>query len=107
MSTSPARRSRGKGIIERRNLTAAETLDFNMISNLVTARKFELAQLQGNTALIPDGQAFIKQLEAVVTVLDDVSKLWIAKKLTECGYPNGTKCSLNMTTGEIYLQHEA
>ena len=107
MSTSPARRARRKGLaLPKRNFTPEETLQFQEMNRLVNARKWELEQLKANTALIPNGQDYVKQLEAVANVLDDVSRQWISRTLEACGYPNGTKCDLNLSTGEITL-HEA
>lgn len=105
MSQSSARAARRKPI-PRRNLTPAEALQFQDIHRLINARKFELAQIKGNTALIPDGQKLAEQLEGVVNVLDDAGKQWIALKLEECGYKNGTKCSVNLNTGEVLLEEQ-
>lgn len=92
--------------ITNRNLTPEEAQEGIEITRTINARRWEVAQIRGNTALVPNGQALADQLEAVVALLDDVWKQWIYRKLEACGYPNGTKCSVNLSTGEITTQNE-
>lgn len=87
----------------KRNLTPTETLQFQEMNRTINSRKWEAAQLAGNTALIPNGQAYVEQLAASVAVLDDVGRQWLCRTLEACGYPNGTKCDVNLNTGEITL----
>lgn len=91
----------------KRNLTAEEALELQEMQRLVNSRKFEAAQVSGNTALVPDGQKVAQQLTAIAALLENAKNIWVAQKLLECGYENGTKCSINLTTGEIVLTNEA
>jgi hypothetical protein len=100
---SLTRKQKKLGIIApvTRNLTPSECLELQEMQRLVTARKFEAAQIGGNTALVPDGQKVAEQIKAIAALLENAKNLWVAQKLRECGYSDGTKCSLNLTTGEI------
>lgn len=86
----------------KRNLTPEETLEIQQMVHFVNGRKFEADVAKGNTALIPDGQKFASQLEAMATLLENEKTFHISKKLKECGYPDGARCSLNLSTGEIF-----
>lgn len=101
------RASKKRGAPVKRNLTPTETMQFQEMNRTINARQWELAQIKNNTALIPEGQALVAQLEAVYRVLDDAGRYWISGTLEKCGYVNGTKCSINLTTGVIELDNEA
>lgn len=105
---SPARIARkSKKAVTCRNLTPGEAMELQELSRLVNTRRFEAAHIKGNTALIPDGQALAIQAEAVANLLENVKNQWVAAKLVECGYPSGSKCAINLTTGEIVLDPPA
>jgi len=99
---SPARLAK-KGVQSRikRHLTPTEALELQEMQRLVTGRKFEAAQIKGNTALVPDGQKAAEQAAAIAALLDNAKNLWLSQKLLECGYPAGAKCDINLSTGEI------
>lgn len=94
---------KGKLATARRNFTPQEALELQEMNRVVFGRKFEAAQIAGNTALVPRGQEIAKELEAIARVLDNVRNQWIADKLLDCGYPEGTKCNINLSTGEVTL----
>ena len=83
------------------NLTPEETLELQEMIRLINSRHFEVAQIKNNTALIEDGQKFLKQMESLSQILEGVKSLWVNQKLAEHGYVNGTKCQINLTTGHI------
>lgn len=104
MSQSPARKARRAGALPpRRNLTAEECLQLQEMQRLVNGKKYEATSIKGNTALVPDGQKVAAQAEAIAALLDNEKNRWVAALLTACGYLNGTKCNINLTTGEIEL----
>lgn len=74
------------------------------MNRAVSSRHWEAAQIKANTALVPDGQKVAEQAEAIARLLENVKDQWLASKLTECGYPDGTKCTINLSTGVIELQ---
>lgn len=94
-----------KGVIPpatpKRNLTHEETMELHAMVNYVNAKKFEAAQIKGNTALIPDGQKVAEQSDAIAGLLDNAKNLWVSRKLVACGYPEDTKCQINLTDGSI------
>lgn len=88
---------------EKRNLLPAECLELQEMQRMVNARKFEAAQVKGNTALIPRGQEVAAELDAIARLLDNCTKQWVATKLKECGYQEGERCNINLSNGEIIL----
>jgi len=99
---SPSRKLKKKLGVS--NLTPEESLELNEMLRLVNSRKFEAAQVKANTALIPDGQKLGEQLEAVAIVLENIQRQWVAQHLLAHGWEDGTKCNINLNTGEITLQ---
>src|SRR5882672_2454324 len=87
-----------------RNLTPEECLHVQEMLRTVNARKFEAAQVKGNTVLIPRGQDVAAELEALARLLENTMNQHVSQLLATCGYPAGTKCSMNLTTGEITEQ---
>lgn len=93
-----------KGLVTaKRNLTPQECLQLQEMQRLVNSRKFEAAQVTANTALVADGQRVAQQLESIVALLDNAKNQWVAQTLLRCGYPEGAKCNINLSTGEIIL----
>lgn len=88
-------------VIEKRNLTPEETLEIQEMQRLVSARRFEAVNIKGNTALVPRGQEIAAELEAIANLLENAKNHYISQKLLECGYKPETRCSLNLTTGEV------
>lgn len=85
----------------KRDLTPEETLEFQEILRIANGRTFEAAQVKGNTALIPRGQEVAAELDAIARLMVNAKNLWLSQKLLECGYADGTKCSINLSTGKI------
>ena len=96
-----------KGVLSplqtRRNFTPQETLELQEMQRAVNAKKFEAAQIKGNTALVPNGQRVAEESDAVARLLENVKNQYVSQKLVECGYPNDTKCSINLTDGTIVV----
>lgn len=90
-------------ITPKRNLTPEETMELSEMIRMVNARKFEAAQIKGNTALVPDGQKVAEQSAAIAALLDNAKNLWVSQTLLKCGYAPDTRCSLNLGTGEIIV----
>jgi hypothetical protein len=88
----------------KRNFTPEETMEVLEMNRIVNARKFEAAQIAANTALVPDGQKVAEQTTAIAALLNNAKNLWISQKLVECGFPQDTKCSINLSTGEVVVQ---
>lgn len=88
----------------KRNFNPTELVELQEMIRLVNGRKWEASQVKLNTAMIPDGQRVSLQFDAVVMVLEGAKNHYVAQKLLECGYPEGQKCEINLTTGEIILQ---
>jgi hypothetical protein len=88
----------------KRNFTPEESMELLELNRIVSARKFEAAQIAGNTTLIPNGQKVAEQTTAIAALLDNAKNLWVSQKVVECGYPQDTKCSINLSTGEIVVQ---
>jgi hypothetical protein len=95
---------KGKIAVNKRSLSPEECLELQEMHRLARHKHFEAAQVKGNTALIPKGQEVAEQLEAIARLLENAKNMWVAQKLLECGYPEGTKCSINMTTGAVLLE---
>ncbi len=89
---------------EKRNLTPEETNALKEMVRAVNARQWEAAQIKGNTALVPRGQEIVAELEAIARLLENAKNHWISQVLVECGYEPDTKCSLNLSTGEVIVE---
>lgn len=87
--------------LPKRNLTPEETIQLQEMLRAVNIRKFEAAQIKGNTALVPRGQEIAAETEAIAQLLENAKNLWVSQTLIDCGYPADTKCSINLTTGEV------
>lgn len=87
----------------KRSFTPEETMELQEMQRMVNGHKFVAAQVKGNTALVPRGKDVAEELEATARLLDNAKNGWVAQKLLECGYPEGTKCSINLSTGEIIV----
>ena len=85
----------------KRNLTPAEIMELQEMIRLSNAKNFEAKQIRGNTALIPRGQEVATETEAVARLLENAKNLFVSQLLKQCGYEEGTKCSLNLSSGEI------
>lgn len=92
-----------KGVIpvEKRNFSPDEIVELQEMQRLVNSRRFEAAQVNGNTALIPDGQKVGEQLDAITRLLENVKNQYVSQKLVECGYGKDEKCNISLTTGEV------
>lgn len=86
---------------EKRSLTPEETLELQEMQRLVNGRRFEAAQVKGNTALVPRGQEIAAELDALARLLENAKNLWVSQKLLSCGYAQNSLCTINLTTGEI------
>ncbi len=92
--------------IEKRGFNPAEILELQEMMRLVNGKKWEVAQVRANTAMVPDGQRVAVQLDAIVQVLEGAKNAWVGQKLAECGYATGVKCDINFATGEIVSQKD-
>ncbi len=109
MSGSPARRALRKWLLPptKRNLLPTEALQVQHMQQAANNRRWEADVIKGNTALVPDGQKLAEQAEAIANLLEQSCQEFIANTLVKCGIAPGTKCSLNLTTGEIIISDEA
>lgn len=107
MTKSSSARLAAKGIIPAinpRSFSPTEVLELQEMQRMVNARSFEAAQIKGNTALVPDGQKAADQAVAIARLLENAKNMWVSQKLVECGYPQDTRCSINLSTGEIIVE---
>jgi hypothetical protein len=104
---SPGRiAKKGKVATTRRDFAPQEIIELQELNRVAFARGWEASQIKGNTALIPRGQEVAAEAEAVARLIENAKNQWVAAKLTECGYPAGTKCSINLSTGQILLEEK-
>ena len=87
----------------KRNFSPAEIVQLQEMQRLVNGRKFEAAQIKSNTALIPRGKEIGEEIEAIARVLENVKNQYVGDTLLKCGYPSGTRCDINYSTGEVIL----
>lgn len=85
----------------KRNFTPQETLELQEMLRICNARRFEAAQIKGNTAIVPRGKELGEEIEAIARLMENTKNFWVSQKLLECGYEANTKCSVNLSTGEI------
>lgn len=84
-----------------RNLTAQELNELQELTRVASAEKWKAMQVKGNTALVPDGQKYSEQSEAVSRLLENIRNQWLSAKLAECGAVKDEEVSINLQTGEI------
>lgn len=101
MTKMSSKRKIDKKLLPVRNFYPSEITELQEMQRLVNGRIFELTQVKNNTALVPDGQKYIEQLEAIVQILNNIKGQWVSQKLVECGYEPGARLSINMISGEI------
>lgn len=89
-----------------RDFTPMEVYELNEMQKLINSYKFIAKQVESNTALVPRAQEIVKEYEAMATVMENTKNLYVASKLVECGYESGTKCDINLSSGEITLHKE-
>ena len=87
----------------RTDFTPQEVLELQEMQRLVNTRKFEAAQIKGNTALVPDGQKCAEQIEAIARLMENVKNGWVSQKLVEHNYPKDAICNINLSNGKITL----
>ena len=87
----------------RTQLTDSELLEIRELNRFVGLEHYRANQVKGNTALIPDGQKYASQLEAVARLMENSKNSWISSKLQECGYEVGTATSINLADGKISI----
>lgn len=93
-----------KDVIEPRQLTAEEIMELQELHRIASTRRFEATQVKGNTALIPDGQRFAAQLDALARLLLNTKNHWLSQKLRECGWPTEQNVTIDLKTGYITPQ---
>ncbi len=89
--------------IATRNLNKEELNELKEVNRVAATKRFEVVHLKNNTALVPDGQKYLEQLEGMARLLENIRDQWTSAKLAECGWPPGQPVSINLETGEITL----
>lgn len=87
-----------------RNLTPDECKEIQEMVRICASYRWVAKQVHGNTALIPSGQMIASQFVAIADVLENTKNQFMAAKITECGYPVGTKAQVDIYTGQITPQ---
>jgi hypothetical protein len=96
----------------RRNLTPVEAMELQEMQRMVNFKNFEASQLKGNTAMLNTsdesgrGTRMAQEAYDVAKLLENAKNGWVAQKLLDCGYEANTKCSVNLSTGEILPENE-
>ena len=85
----------------KRNLTAAECVELQEMIRIANAENFKAKQVRGNTALVPRGLEVAGEVEAMARLLENAKNLFVSQLLKQCGYEDGVRCSLNLSTGEV------
>lgn len=94
----------------KRNLTPAETIELQEMIRLANGKNFEAKQIRGNTALLNTtadpqrGVHLAEETEAIGRLLENAKNIYVSQLLKVCGYEDGTKCSINLSTGQILLE---
>ena len=89
--------------LTKRNFTAEEILQLQEMLRAISIRKFEAAQVKGNTSLVPRGKEIADEYEAIARLLENSKNLWVSQKLLDCGYAANTLCNINLSDGSIHL----
>lgn len=96
-----------KEVIEKRDeLTPMELQELIELQRAEAQEKFKAKQVLGNTALIPNGKEYGKQLEAMGTLIENVKNNWVSGKLSEMGFKQNELVSLNLATGKVIIQSD-
>lgn len=84
-----------------RDLTPDELTEFQGLHRTIAAEKFKAYVVSRNTALVPGGKALLKELNAVIQLMENAKTDWVSSKLAECGVKDREVVSLDAETGKI------
>lgn len=95
-----------------RKLSKEELSELREISRCANMERFKATTFSKNTALLNSdqgmsGKTIAAGQEKIAQLMEGVLRDFMAKKLSELGYPLGTKVSIILDTGEIRLQKDA
>jgi hypothetical protein len=88
---------------KNKRLSAEDLREVRELNQLVMWKIWELAQLKDNTALLTNGQMYVKNLEEVINILETKKRMVVGMKLTALGCPQNKGHSINLKTGEITM----
>lgn len=88
----------------KRNLTKQELKEATELLRAAQIFKFASLQVQGNTAMVTDGQKMGTIFGEIARLLDNAKNLWMIELLQQCGYTQGEKVGVDMDTGVITYQ---
>lgn len=86
-----------------KKINKEELHEAQKINDIVVAEKWKLQHISANTMLIPGGQKFKEQQEAIVNLLEQKKNEHMGQLLAHLGYPSNTKASINLKTGDIKI----
>ncbi len=78
-----------------------ELMELQELHRAASVQRFIGGQVKGNTALVPNGQLYAEQCEAVARLLENAKNQWVARKLVELGYAPNELVQIDMVTGVI------
>jgi len=84
-----------------RKMTEMELSELRELHKVVAIERFKLTAVKANTALMPNGQAWVSAQEALITLLENMKNQRVGQVLAGCGYPSGQPISVNLSTGKI------
>lgn len=84
-----------------RKMTEMEVSELRELHKVVAIEQFKLATVKGNTALLPNGQAWVSQEEALITLLENAKNQRVGQVLASCGYPQGKPIKVDLQTGKV------
>jgi len=83
-----------------RAMSDFELTELRELHRIAALETFKLNCVKGNTAMVPGGQEWVKQQEAIVQLLENVKNERIGQILAGCGYPQGTPITVDLKTGK-------
>jgi len=84
-----------------RQFNQDEVLELQELHRFSQGFSFIAKQIQGNTALVPNGKDAGAMFEAIGRLLANTKQHWIEQKLRECGYSPDEKVSIDLRSGAI------
>ena len=81
--------------------------ELKQIHNIAVTERFKALQIEANTALVPNGQEYLKTQKAVADLMEQVEKQYVAQMVIALGYASGTSVTIDHKNGEIAVVETA
>ena len=87
----------------KKKLSPQDLKDLQELNRICFTYRFMADEVKKNTALVPDGQKLVKQLEGMFNIFDKAMEEHKSKKVREFDFPPNSHVSIDLNTGILTL----